>query len=77
MKMMPAGPKLCCHHGLAGHSLALREGDHTMGQVLLTMRHGTMYIYIYLSMYTYVYMVHAPKDLPFWRFSILGSWSQF
>ena len=31
MKMMPGGPKLCCQHRLAGPSLALREGDHTMG----------------------------------------------
>ena len=41
MKMMPGGPKLCSHHRLAGPSLALREGDHTIGGGLLARRHGT------------------------------------
>ena len=30
MEVMPRGPKLCSHQRLAGPSLALREGDHTM-----------------------------------------------
>ena len=36
MKMMPGGPKLCSHHRHAGPSLALREGDHTMGGAIDT-----------------------------------------
>ena len=48
MKMMSEESKLCSLHGLAGPSLALREGDHTIGGVgggggLLTRRHGTRY----------------------------------
>ena len=49
MKMMPGGPKLCSHHRLAGPSLELREGDHTIegwaGAIDTATRHICAYVY--------------------------------
>ena len=62
MKMMPRGPKLCSHHRLAGPSLALREGNHTIrggwggggggGAFDTATRH---------HIYTYIYICYPPS----------------
>ena len=50
-KMIAGGPNLCSHHRLAGPSLALREGDHTIlggvwGAIDTATRHQYMCIHM-------------------------------
>ena len=66
MQMMPGRTQtVLSHHRLAGLSLALREGDHTIGGGgLLTRRHGTLDICIYKQicmhhMSTCTHIVHV------------------